>query len=803
MAQILFTPTLAVEPRPAPPSDYQNIQTAPQQFGAGVAAGEEKLGAGLSTASHFFGEVAADQATNGWQDETTKILYGDPASGKPGYYALKGQAAMDEQPRVSAQIQQLRNQYRGQLGTAGQQLQFDQNTRRMQFYLLSEVGRHYDNQSNLWAAQVNKAADNNALQFVSQHADDEEQVKHGTADLMSSRLKQLQITAGTSPNPDLINSTLLDARRDAIQARVQALLPTNPSLAQQIMQDPDQGGLLRGPRLDALSNAARISGARIARQTAIDIANEAGSAIARAPGEGREVGPPAQGAVPPAVISQAAQKNGVDPALANATAHIESDHGANAGSPTQRYAGIFQLGPEERELVGGSAAGIGSLDEQVDQGTKLLGLRKTQLAEVLGREPTNAEVYLAHQQGVTGAWSLLTKPDTRAGDLVGNAAIRANGGDPDAPAGQFVSIWQSRYNAAAARFADTGVAAPIPNASTGVGTGTPARSPAAQAIAGSLQQRLDYIDQQVRSGRITAEDAEAYAIPHAERRWSAEVADENRIEAFDRGQRKQASDQAEAEYIKDAESGDPKLTAQSASADDRMTNEAKLRMIGFIDRVNKPDPIAKVSQQTTTRLLEDMRREPGDARRINDTGPIYDAFIHSQLNRADFDFLTKQFTDIRSPNGERLATQVKLFMDTHKPFITKSNLLMGQQDPIGDANFYNYNWTVERKIDQYRKEGKDPSDLLNPQNPDFIGSADFMRPFQSTFQQTAKEKSSLEPRMPPAFPGVALPAAGTPPGPVPRQPGESPADYLRRIGTPPPPAAAAEPAPAVVAPPIR
>jgi hypothetical protein len=70
---------------------------------------------------------------------------------------------------------------------------------------------------------------------------------------------------------------------------------------------------------------------------------------------------------------------------------------------------------------------------------------RQQLASTLGREPTDGELYLAHQQGAGGAIKLLSNPDARAVDVVGRAAVLNNGGDENMTAGQFANKWTSRF----------------------------------------------------------------------------------------------------------------------------------------------------------------------------------------------------------------------------------------------------------------------------------------------------------------------------------------------------------------------
>ena len=63
-----------------------------------------------------------------------------------------------------------------------------------------------------------------------------------------------------------------------------------------------------------------------------------------------------------------------------------------------------------------------------------------------GRLPTPAEAYLMHQQGSQGGLTLLGNPDEPAGSLLSYAAIKNNGGDPSAPASNFVQKWTNVFN---------------------------------------------------------------------------------------------------------------------------------------------------------------------------------------------------------------------------------------------------------------------------------------------------------------------------------------------------------------------
>ena len=73
-----------------------------------------------------------------------------------------------------------------------------------------------------------------------------------------------------------------------------------------------------------------------------------------------------------------------------------------------------------------------SLDDRFDDEKAAVGVTKLAmrdyklLKETLGRDPTPAELYLAHQQGIGGGPKLLANPDKKAVDVVGKKAVEQN-----------------------------------------------------------------------------------------------------------------------------------------------------------------------------------------------------------------------------------------------------------------------------------------------------------------------------------------------------------------------------------------
>lgn len=128
----------------------------------------------------------------------------------------------------------------------------------------------------------------------------------------------------------------------------------------------------------------------------------------------------------------------------NRTAYIESSFNPNANNGTSR--GEFQF-------TKGTQAQYGLQDpydpqQSADAAARLAVDNAKYLKNGLGRDPTGAELYLAHQQGAGGALNLLTHPNAPATDIVGKQAVIGNGGNANMTAGQFANLWLNKYNGA-------------------------------------------------------------------------------------------------------------------------------------------------------------------------------------------------------------------------------------------------------------------------------------------------------------------------------------------------------------------
>ena len=151
-------------------------------------------------------------------------------------------------------------------------------------------------------------------------------------------------------------------------------------------------------------------------------------------------------------MSEAAKNKGLPDDYLPRVARIESDGNTQAINDATQATGLFQFKPSVAD-----AYGIDPTDpvQSITAAAELADNNRRGLRSSIKREPTAQEIYLAHQQGATGAAALLNNPDTNAVDVLegvyGNRgtalkAVTLNGGAVEDTAQEFANRHFKKYS---------------------------------------------------------------------------------------------------------------------------------------------------------------------------------------------------------------------------------------------------------------------------------------------------------------------------------------------------------------------
>lgn len=141
------------------------------------------------------------------------------------------------------------------------------------------------------------------------------------------------------------------------------------------------------------------------------------------------------------VVEQIELGRGLPKGYLGVTGQIESGW-QNGRTSSTGAKGIMQFMPKTLKAY---PHDVNDPVQSVQAGADLAQDNAKILRRTLGREPSGAELYLAHQQGAGGASKLLANPNAPAASIVGLQAVMVNGGKADMTAGEFASMWLNKY----------------------------------------------------------------------------------------------------------------------------------------------------------------------------------------------------------------------------------------------------------------------------------------------------------------------------------------------------------------------
>ena len=689
-----------VEPDARPPADYQEINATPASFGGLIAQGEEKAGAGATDASNnlfniadFQGKVNTDDQVNKWVEGNNKILYGDPSKpavgpdgqpvmgpdGKPqpdrGFMGLEGRAAADKREETLQALEDQRMAGRKNLNPKDQIL-YDEQTQRMYGIAEREMGQHADTQWQVWAGGVNGSGASIALSSIARTPDDLEQFKHNTSDLINFRVQEAQIRYGNDPT--ILKQVEDEAKAEATTARLQAIAVKDPQRALDLTDQYKNTLSIVDKKTgqsfyDALSGQFR---ARADQQTGI----AAGTAAIKST---YQQVPPTSNMLP--VLSSVGEPYGISGSYLLRTHQLEGDGTSSTGAK-----GPFQF-------VDKTAAeyGVKNPYDFVSSATgaaQLAANNKAQLTTSFGRPPTDAELYLAHQQGATGAAKLLANPTVRAGDVVGDRAIAVNGGDPNRPASEFTGMWTAKFNGAPGALSHA------------------RKASAYQTIA---------------SDPNLSETARAHAFQYVNQTIAAQqIAQESDIKA-----QKIASDNAANGYVQRMLKGDFNGITQQVADDPNLTWETR-RSLGDAAIAHGGDDTQQATQAYGAGFwpaYKAILADSSDPGRISEMHQLLEragpgADQDQKLTLAGVEKLNGVMTQNRKSVDDQAANRAKLGLMTY----AKGKLSFEQdtgpikiRDPEGERLFNaQFIPKFEAGYEQWTKAGKNPWDFLTQKHVD-------------------------------------------------------------------------------------
>jgi len=213
-------------------------------------------------------------------------------------------------------------------------------------------------------------------------------------------------------------------------------------------------------------------------------------------------------------------------------------------------------------------------------------------------------------------------------------------------------------------------------------------------------------------------------------------------------------------------------------------------------RLNKPEPLATVSARSSMDIMTRMRAT--DDTHVDGEAAANKAYGDGEITAADRNMLVKEWQDSKTADGETLAKTKSAFFDAVEPMIVKP--LSDITDDSAKLRLYRFQTDVNRKVDEYKRAGKNPRDLFDPTKPEFLGNPEFVNQpqYQSSLQGNLPSMAIGKPSVNLTGPGKDITGISVTPAPIPkREKGETLDSWMKRTGRGFAPPTAAAPAPPI------
>lgn len=809
MATHMLDAPAAPSYQPQGPSGNERITVnpTPDAFGASMNRAEQGLGHAMGEAgaaafkvSDFYSQVAGDDAYYKLQDFGNKLIHGDPSAhatgpdgqpimgpdGKPmpdtGFMGTRGADTLRRWQEVKQTFDKKVEEIRGGLMSDQQRHAFDRNSRRLRSTLDNQIGSHADQQMKVYGQTTNEAAARTALTTIGLNPDDEGIVKENTEALRHTYTKQVQLSGG---GDEAMKDAIARADRDALTARVQMIGVNDPMRAQKLLDDNKD---VAGPAYIQMSEHLRHRNDQAVGEAAAQ----------KALGTARTA---AKGAPPLPVFVQAAQSvpGAMSPQGMVRLTQIEFGGGQNNPN-NPKHQGPVQASPDYWARFG-AGGDRNNWQDALAALARSTAADRPVLAKVLGRDPTDAELYLSHQQGIGGASALLRNPDMNAVDALAQAyggdkakaraAIVANGGDPNGTAADFSGKWIGKFGgvAGAPSFAPGGGAVHVMPASvSGFGPqGEPAPQPGAPpptldtgAIAHANVQAAAYA--QIMADPTLNPQQRQMALS----RVTHEVQAEAIRDAATTKAKKELNDAAANEYVTSMVGGKA-IDLNKIANDQRLDWHTKEHLAKMAETAAGPDGMkaARAYGEGFWPAYQSILAPPDTPGRISDVTELYKrAGPGGDLTLAGVEKLTHIMQSNRKSVADQAVNQAKAGLIAY----AKDKLSFDQEalaggltlkDPKGRQIFQGqFIPAFEAAYDKWVKDGKDPWLFLTRENVDKM--AEQMRS-KTDLQNDRLSATGEAPAGLTPTPGGKGPAAVPPP-----PQGVDAAKWTKIVAAPPP-----------------
>lgn len=704
---------------------YASVRSSPEDFGAGLGAATQQAGDVASQIAlrdqAIKNETARVNAENDLMARAQDLQNGNKDAGITGYRTLLGQQAVDALPDYQQKLQDAYKEVRSGLNPAVQR-QFDSTAFRIVRGTTDSMGAYGAQQQVVGYHQAARARVGLAQQGALTYADDPDGWATHIADVQEASMAGSH-SLGLGPD-----ETEMQRRRDISDVYVERTkqLSTRSPIEAKHFYDTNIGSIVPDQRyeLDRMLNTT--TNAQLSRKDGTDAYHEA-------------IGQPSAAAVPTDL--KAPNERPFDQARLDSVSKF-----VKTASPLdpliESAAKTYNVSPNEIKLKiaiesGGNPTAVNPKSGATGLGQFMAGTA-TQYGVTDRTDPA---------QSINGIAKFLAAHGGTTGSDMKGADKAYNGTGPDAD--QYVE------NTRAARQAAFGGGAPAPMTTADLESKEADVISQAQAVAERRRPGDNVYRDQV--------------VSEARSAWSKDV---QALRGQDYANMSKVLDVAVHGGATSISDLPPDIQQTLAKLPPRDYQGVQAQLERNVRAANgeftKSDPVLVNS------LRQRIYLPDGDPQRLTSPAQLTQ-YIASGLNYTDTQRLRTEMAEANTPEGNPFLKRVNGVKESARKMLIANAFTNASMHPeLAEEAAYRFGTDLDDKIKAARAAKKDPTSLFTPGSPDYVLDPARVMAFNPSEADVVAQRA----RGP-----APVAAPPVPPKPVvKRLPGESPADYLKRVG---------------------
>ncbi len=199
-----------------------------------------------------------------------------------------------------------------------------------------------------------------------------------------------------------------------------------------------------------------------------------------------------------------------------------------------------------------------------------------------------------------------------------------------------------------------------------------------------------------------------------------------------------------------APGGDNPPTPQEIMTHKYLSSAAKENLTRFLLATSLPGPPPLVAADNQAALHRRIGLDDGEPGKITSEAEINRAFDTERLITYDQNRqLINHFREMQGAATAETEKQkeqtIKAILPKIRPLHSLGPLIEGQSDADAATRELNYRRFIDAQVREYRKGGKNPATLFDPESKDYVGTEEKLKPYKKSMEEALKGAQGTAP----------------------------------------------------------